>query len=153
MIAEYELIQVSQAVDAMACLRGFPSQHYEPEGRLEIMRLTERMANSFPEVALLSRTMIDQVGYWPGPVEYRGVYCQLGFSPADGVRAKCTVLNASAPAYHLLAPVIGKRYPKEPPLTEEEKAWIAGLQATLHQRAEKLRIKTQLTGVVPKYLA
>jgi hypothetical protein len=132
MIHDNELAEVSQIVDGMGCLSYFPS---DSSSRIEIMRLTARMANSLHEVRALVRTMIDRVGVWVGPVEYRGVFCQLGFKPADGIRAECS-LPGLAPAptpepYHLPAPALDK---SSDPITPEELDEIRALEKRIYGR-------------------
>lgn len=78
--------QIVKAVEEFGMLRYFPADDAARKG---VMRLLDRMVGTQEQLAWLVRTMVDQVGEWPGPVELRGVLCAK-FQPADGVEANCS---------------------------------------------------------------
>ena len=75
--------KVIDAVERLSCLSMFPSSD---GARTEIMRLIDRMVSNEVQLEWLVRTMVDQVGTWPGPKELRAVLC-VRFKPADGIEA------------------------------------------------------------------
>lgn len=74
---------IKQAVSKLSVLKFFPS---EPEARLAIMELLERMVNTSAELDWLTITLVDQVGTYDGSDQIRAVYCEK-FKPKDGILA------------------------------------------------------------------
>jgi hypothetical protein len=85
---------IVKAVDMLACLKYFPA---EAGAREAIMLLFERMISIPEQIEWLVRTMIDEVGEWPGPKEVRGIFCSR-FKPKDGVEVYATTRLFSAVA-------------------------------------------------------
>lgn len=76
---------ITLAVGRLASLAMFPA---DPDARVGIMRLIKRMVTTKEQLDWLVLAMIDRVGTWHGPVEFRGVFCSR-FKPADGIEANC----------------------------------------------------------------
>jgi len=77
--------EIVSAVGELGILDFFPKEDCEREA---VMKLIERMVESKRQLDWLIATMIDRVGKWKGPKEFRGIFCTR-FKPADGVEVDC----------------------------------------------------------------
>lgn len=114
--------EIELAVGKLTMLRFFPA---EPITRAGIMELLDRMVGTVEQLDWLTRTMIDQVGEWKGPMELRGVFCTR-FKPADGVEAWSSIAGFTASdseaAYSQEHPKLNGRDVKALPSASEIKA-------------------------------
>lgn len=78
-------LEISAAVEDLGICKYFPAGDGE---RKAMMRLIRAMVSTKPQLDWLVSTMVNQVGEWRGPKEFRGLFCTR-FKPADGIEADC----------------------------------------------------------------
>jgi hypothetical protein len=75
--------RVAELVAELTLLRFFPG---DESARLAIVRMVGQMAENEDQVRWLVRRTLDLWNEWPGPLEFRAVFCSR-FKPKDGKNA------------------------------------------------------------------
>jgi len=78
-------LEISAAVEELGICKYFPAGDGE---RKAIMRLVRAMVGTKQQLDWLVSVMVNKVGEWRGPVEFRGLFCSR-FKPADGIEGDC----------------------------------------------------------------
>ena len=81
-----DLKRLLDLVSQLSALRLFPS---DPGGRVGIAKLMLAMCDCWEHAQWLVKRMLELYNEWPGPVEFRAVYCSR-FKPQDGMEGYTT---------------------------------------------------------------
>lgn len=85
---------VADIIADLSILRFFPN---EPAARLAIVRMAGEMADNEEQVRWLVRRTLNLHNEWPGPLEFRAVFCSK-FRPRDGIEKHSEIYPDGIPS-------------------------------------------------------